>query len=234
MSAWLPSETKRENPRPTRAAFAPISSARLPLWEMKPIAPRGRSSETSSSSAPASKTPRQLGPSRRAPPARAIAATAASRAPPASPSRSLPEIATIARAPAATASATPCSSAAAGTERTARSIASGSSASARWAGWPSTVPPRRLTKWTARRCAPRCARNAIQWPHFTGSSDAPTTATERGSKSVSRPARSAIGDTLAVALISHRAGLRARARLPLPARRAARSARGPAHRSPRR
>ena len=50
-------------------------------------------------------------------------------------------------------------------------------------GPPSTSPPDRLTRYTARRCSPAIAPRASQCPHFAESFDAPTTATERGSKS---------------------------------------------------
>ena len=40
-SAWLPSEAKREIPTPRSSRYRPSSSATLPLWEMRPIAPAG-------------------------------------------------------------------------------------------------------------------------------------------------------------------------------------------------
>ena len=129
----------------------PISSARLPLWEIRPIGPCGRSFETSSSSAPASNTPRQLGPSSTTPASRARAASARSRAPPASPSASPAVITTSARTPAPIASSTAASSAAGGTASTASAGGAGSSPSERYAGRPITSPPRRLTRYTARR-----------------------------------------------------------------------------------
>src|SRR5829696_2168715 len=184
-SAWLPSDTNREKPSSAASASTPISSARFPLWDSSPIEPRGRSFGTNSSSAAASKMPRQFGPSRITPASRARVASATSRAPPASPSA---VITTTARVPAAIASSIADSRAAGGTASTTSSGVSGSSASERCECVPITTPPRRLTRYTARRDAPRSARRASQFPHLTGSSEAPTTATDAGSKSgVRRP-----------------------------------------------
>ena len=49
-SAWFPTDAKRENPRPASRARMPSSSARLPLWEIRPIEPGGNSFEPSPSS----------------------------------------------------------------------------------------------------------------------------------------------------------------------------------------
>ncbi len=188
-SAWLPTETKREKPRPASAARIPTSSARLPLWEISPIRPAGRSSEARSSCSPASNTPMQFGPSSSTPAARARSASARSRAPPASPSAKPAVMITTPRAPASIASSTVASSAAGGTATTTSSGGSGRSASERCAGRPSTVSARRLTRNTRRRPLPRIAPRAIQWPHLAWSSDAPTTATEAGANSTERSRR---------------------------------------------
>src|SRR5215204_3476116 len=182
-SAWLPSDTKREKPSLAASASTPSSSARFPLWERSPTDPRGRSFGTSSSPAAASKMPRQFGPNRITPASRARVASAASRAPPASPSSEPAVITTTALVPTAITSSIAGSRAAGGTASTTSSGVSGSSASERWACVPITSPPRRLTRYTARRDAPRSARHASQFPHLTGSSEAPTTATDAGSKS---------------------------------------------------
>src|SRR5215207_3069123 len=188
-SAWLPSDTKRENPSPAASASTPSSSARFPLWDRSPMDPRGRSFGTSSSSAAASKMPRQFGPRRATPASRARLARARSRAPPASPSSAPAVITTMARVPAAIVSCIAASSAAGGTASTASSGASGSSPSVRYARVPMTSPPRRLTRYTARRDAPRRAPRASQFPHLAGSFEAPTTATDSGSKSGVRSRR---------------------------------------------
>ena len=125
-SAWLPSEAKRENPSPSGAAIKPSSSARLPLWEMSPMAPAGSGLGTSSSRRPESRTPRQLGPSSTAPALRTRAASAASWA-----SRSSPPapalMTTSARAPACSAASTVDAIAGPGTAMTTSSGDSGSS-----------------------------------------------------------------------------------------------------------
>src|ERR671910_1649798 len=188
-STWLPRDTNRENPSPAASASTPSSSARFPLWDRSPMDPRGRSFGTSSSSAAASKTPRQFGPRRTTPASCARLARARSRAPPASPSSAPAVITTTARVPTAIASSIAGSRAAGGTARIASSGASGSSPSVRYARVPRTSPPRRLTRYTARRDAPRRALRASQFPHLTGSFEAPTTATDSGSKSGVRSRR---------------------------------------------
>src|SRR5215207_2441982 len=181
-SAWLPSDTKREKPSLAASASTPSSSARFPLWERSPTDPRGRSFGTSSSPAAASKMPRQFGPNRITPASRARVASAASRAPSASPSSEPAVITTTALVPTAITSSIAGSRAAGGTASTTSSGVSGSSASERWACVPITSPPRRLTMYTPRRDAPRSAPRASQFPHLTGSFEAPTTATDSGSK----------------------------------------------------
>src|SRR5918993_1112414 len=151
--------------------------------------PRGRSFGTSSSSAAASKMPRQFGPRRTTPASCARLARARSRAPPASPSSAPAVITTTARVPTAIASSIAASSATGGTASTVSSGGSGNSASERCARVPITSPPRRLTRYTARRDAPRRAPRASQFPHLTGSFEAPTTATDSGSKSGVRSRR---------------------------------------------
>ncbi len=131
-SAWFPSDTKRENPRPESAASRPSSSARFPLCETRPIDPPGSSFETSRSALPASKMPRQFGPTSTAPAARTRSTTARSRSAPSPPSSPRPAvIATRALAPTASEAPTDSSNEAAGTTSATSSGASGSSSSER-------------------------------------------------------------------------------------------------------
>ena len=68
-SALLPIETNDENPRPRALAASSRASPRAPLWEAKPIGPGGNDSRANVALTPAAATasPRQFGPSRRAP-----------------------------------------------------------------------------------------------------------------------------------------------------------------------
>jgi hypothetical protein len=86
------------------------------------------------------------------------------------------------------------------TASTTSSGASGRSSSARYDPRPSTSAPERLTRKTRRRCSPSSALRASHWPHFAGSFEAPTTATERGSKRArrSRPVPTAIAAIFAL------------------------------------
>ena len=112
-SAWLPTETNRDTPRPRSAMRPARSRARLPLWLSTATSPAGSRAGASWRPVAVSTTPRQLGPTSTAPASRAIARpSASSRAPSAPVSESPAVIATIARAPAATASATACHEAA--------------------------------------------------------------------------------------------------------------------------
>src|SRR5215207_6869435 len=63
-------------------------------------------------------------------------------------------------------------------------------------------PPRALTRYTARRDAPRRAPRASQFPHFIGSFEAPTTATDAGSKSGVRSRRLVAAPHRAVAALA--------------------------------
>ena len=150
------------------------------------MSPAGTSTVARSSPESVATSPRQFGPTSRAPAARTRSTSARSRRRPASPVSPSPAvITTSARAPAASASSAAASSPAGGTASTTRSGGSGRSAVETWTSRPSTCPPRRLTRWTARRPTPRSAERASQFPHFISSSDAPTIATERGSKMAS-------------------------------------------------
>src|SRR6185312_7322040 len=73
-----------------------------------------------------------------------------------------------------------------GIASTTSSGGSGNSSRERYAVSPSTVPPVRLIRKTERRCAPSRALRASHCPHFDGSFEAPTTATDCGSKSARR------------------------------------------------
>ena len=102
---------------------------RLPLCEMSPTGPVSVTELARNSSAPASVTPMQFGPSNRAPAARTFATIRAWRSRPASPSSPKPAvIATSIRLPAASASSTAASNEASGTARTTSSGGTGRSA----------------------------------------------------------------------------------------------------------
>src|SRR5689334_2773335 len=151
----------------------------------------------------------QFGPTSTAPAARTRSTTARSRLPPSAElSPSPAAIATIARAPAASEPSTVSSKALAGTASTTSSGGSGSCSREQYVGCPSTSSPVRLTRKTERRCAPSSAPRAIHCPHFDGSLDAPTTATERGSNSGrrSRLLAAGIASHLCTACVTRRRG----------------------------
>src|SRR6478672_4298790 len=129
----------------------------------------------------------QFGPTRTAPAARTRSTTTSSRRLPSAELSPRPAvIATIALAPTASDASTVSSNALAGIASTTSSGCSGNSSRERYVSCPSTVPPVRLIRKTERRCAPSRALRASHCPHFDGSLEAPTTATECGSKSARR------------------------------------------------
>src|SRR5580765_1863847 len=129
----------------------------------------------------------QFGPTRTAPAARTRSTTASSRRLPSAELSPRPAvIATIPFAPTASDASTVSSNALAGIASTTSSGCSGNSSRERYVACPSTVPPVRLIRKTERRCAPSRALRASHCPHFDGSFEAPTTATECGSKSARR------------------------------------------------
>ena len=137
-----------------------------------------------------STTPRQFGPTSTAPADRARRTTSCSARAPSAPSSESPAVITTRdRAPAPTASATVWTSSAAGTQTTTRSSGSPSwsraSASVRCVRRPSTSAPRRLTSSTGRSPLDSSARRLRMCPHLAGSSLAPTTVIEPGSKRAS-------------------------------------------------
>ena len=77
-SALFPIETKAERPSPRDAAASSSASPSAPLWEEKPMLPRGagaRARTSRSGAAPATAMPRQFGPTSRAPWARTSASS---------------------------------------------------------------------------------------------------------------------------------------------------------------
>ena len=159
------------------------STPRPPDWETSASGPGTwpLSSHAASNDSWPLHTPMQFGPSSTAPAARTRAATRDSTARPSSPASAKPIVMPMnARTPRARPSSTTCSKAPAGTTSTARSTGSSRSRNDATAAWPCTVGLRALTSSTRRRSEPRSTPRAMPNPHLAGSSDAPTTATERG------------------------------------------------------
>lgn len=158
MSRWLPSDTNREKPCPERARSRPISRARFPLWDTRPRPPEGKSPQLSRSSLVVSTTPMQFGPSSRAP--RAVTSSASARS---SSAVAPPDVITVKhRAPAARPSVITGRTWRGGTATTTCSGGTGSDARSGRNGSPPRVPPRWLTRWTARRSRPDRAPDASQ------------------------------------------------------------------------
>ena len=144
-SALLPMETNAENPSPRTLAASSSASPRAPLWDAKPIGPRGNDSRANVALtlAAATASPRQFGPSRRAPWERTSASSRSCRSAPLLPTSAKPAVNTQrARVPCSSASRATSSTPAAGTQITARSTGSGSSAVERTAATPPTACPR--------------------------------------------------------------------------------------------
>lgn len=88
------------------------------------------------------------------------------------------------RTPSSSASSTTSGRVSAGTHSTASSGTSGRSRRPGAAATPSTTAPDLFTRYTLRRCAPRSAPLASQYPHLAGLAEAPTTATDEGSEKI--------------------------------------------------
>ena len=161
----------------------------LPLWLSTVTSPGGSTAWLSWRLVPVSTRPMQFGPTSTTPAARAIRSTSCSVRTPSAPVSDRPAVITTSvRAPASTASRTASTRPAEGTQTTTRSTAAPSARAATRVGYvgrPSTSRAARLTSVTGRSPLDSSARRARMWPHFDGSSLAPTTAIEDGSKSAS-------------------------------------------------
>ena len=147
-SALLPIETNADIPKPRWEASSITARPTAPLCDEIATFPGSnwRRANVAFSAGPATNTPRQFGPTMRAPCERTSASRSASACAPAGPVSANPaEITQTAFAPADSASATALWTAPDGTAMTARSIGTGSPATEACAGWLATGSPERFT-----------------------------------------------------------------------------------------
>ena len=147
-SALLPIDTNADMPRPRWEASSITARPTAPLCDEMATFPGSnwRRENVAFIFVAAAKTPRQFGPTMRAPCERTSDSRSASAFAPAGPVSANPaEITHTAFVPAASASATAPWTAPDGTAMTARSMGTGSSATEACAGCPATGSPERLT-----------------------------------------------------------------------------------------
>ena len=147
-SALLPTETNADRPRPRWEASSITARPTAPLCDEMATFPGSnwRREKVAFIIGPDANTPRQFGPTMRAPCERTSASRSASALAPAGPVSAKPaEITQTAFAPAPSASATAPCTAPDGTAMTARSTRVGSSATDACDGWPATGSPERFT-----------------------------------------------------------------------------------------
>ena len=144
----FPTETNAEKPRPRSFASSSSTSPSAPLCDANEIDPGGnaRGAKVALSRGRAAERPRQFGPIIRAPWARTVARSSASRAAPSGPTSAKPaEMTQSARVPRSSARSAPSRTTSAGRQTTARSTVSGRSSTDANPATPATGSPLRLT-----------------------------------------------------------------------------------------